>query len=601
MNDIITNIPLNKLIAFPGNVRKVRDKAFIDELAASIKAHGLNQNLVVKKNGKGFHVVAGGQRLKALQQLAKGGDIEDSYLVPCKVLTADSNDTEISLAENVMRQDMHPADQFEAFRALADKGMPAADIGARFGKPESHVLKLLKLARVAPKILKAYRKGELNLEQVMGFTITDDHKAQVDVFERMHDWTSARQIREALTEDDIPVRDKRVKFVTLQAYEKRGGTLKRDLFSEDEDGVFLTDPALLETLLAEKLEKKAKPVRAEGWKWVEIAADFGYEQRQQFRAIQPEPVPLTAAEQKKLDKLKAEHDKLYTAWEESDEHEQPERLIELGDAIDAIEDREGVFTPEQLVIAGAVVTIGHNGKAQIERGLVRPEDMPKKAKKAKSEAAPEGSDDSPALSAALVESLTAHKSAALTAMLLDAPKTALAAVVYALALDTFDHHSDTALKLSASAQSLHRVEGSPALAHIQQARETWGQRIPGDCDALWQWCLEQPVDVLLDLLAFCAASAVNAVELKTDRTNGERLQHAAKLAAAVGLDMKAWFTPTAENYFSRVSKAQVLGAIQEAKGNPPAPAWEKLKKAELAALAERETAGTGWLPDVLRS
>ncbi|HNP16543.1 MAG TPA: hypothetical protein PKI99_08785, partial [Terrimesophilobacter sp.] len=407
--------------------------------------------------------------------------------------------------------------------------------------------------RVAPRILKAYRKDELNLEQVMAFTITDDHKAQVDVFERMHDWTSARQIREALTEDDIPVRDKRVKFVTLHAYEKRGGTLKRDLFSEDEDGVFLTDPALLETLLAEKLEKKAKPVRAEGWKWVEIAADFGYEQRQQFRSIRPEPVPLTAAEQKKLDKLQAEHDKLYTAWEESDEHEQPERLSELSDEIDAIEDREGVWTPEQLAIAGAVVTIGHNGKAQIERGLVRPEDMPKKAKKAKDEAAPEGSDDSPALSAALVESLTAHKSAALTAMLLDAPQTALAAVVYALSLDAFDHHSETALKLSASAQSLHRVEGSPALAHIEKARETWGQRIPGTPDGLWQWCLEQPVDVLLDLLAFCAASTVNAVQLKTDRTNGERLQHAAKLAAAVGLDMKTWFTPTAENYFSRIS------------------------------------------------
>jgi ParB family chromosome partitioning protein len=278
MNDIITNIPLDKLAAFPGNVRKTRDKAFIDEMAASIKAHGLQQNLVVKKYGKGFLVVDGVQRLKALQQLANSGDIEGAYLVPCTVRDGDGDGTEISLAENVMRQDMHPADQFTAFKVPAVKGMTAADIGARFGKPESHVLKLLKLARVASKILTAYRKGELNLEQVMAFTMTDDRKAQADAFERMHD-RSARQMRRALTEDDIPVRDKRVHLVTLKVCEQRGGTMKRDHFSDGEDGVFLTDPALLETLLAERLGKKAQPVRDEGWKWVEIDPDFGYEQR----------------------------------------------------------------------------------------------------------------------------------------------------------------------------------------------------------------------------------------------------------------------------------------------------------------------------------
>src|SRR5690606_11563787 len=119
--------------------------------------------------------------------------------------------------------------------------------------------------------------------------------------------------------------------------------------------------------------------------------------------------------------------------------------------------------------------------------------------------------------------------------------------------------------------------------------------------ALWQWCLEQPVDVLLDLLAFCTACTVNAVQSKADRPDNERLQHASQLATAVTLDMKAWFTPTAENYFSRIAKPQILSAIAEAKGNPPAPAWEKLKKAELAKVAERETVGTDWLPEILRA
>ena len=104
----ITNIPLNKLTVWTGNVRKVQNRDGIDALSASIKAHGLQQNLVVRKDGKKFAVVAGGRRLKALRQLAKAGDIPAAFAVPCRIAKA-GNETELSLAENVMREDMHPA------------------------------------------------------------------------------------------------------------------------------------------------------------------------------------------------------------------------------------------------------------------------------------------------------------------------------------------------------------------------------------------------------------------------------------------------------------------------------------------------------------
>jgi|SRR5665213_2187653 len=113
----ISNIPLNKLAQFAGNVRKTQNKGFIDKLAASIRAHGLQQNLIVKKEGKQFAVVAGSQRLKALLQLAKASDIRPTHPVPCKIADDDIDASEISLVENVMRDDMHPADEFEAFRA----------------------------------------------------------------------------------------------------------------------------------------------------------------------------------------------------------------------------------------------------------------------------------------------------------------------------------------------------------------------------------------------------------------------------------------------------------------------------------------------------
>lgn len=89
----------------------------------------------------------------------------------------------------------------------------------------------------------------------------------------------------------------------------------------------------------------------------------------------------------------------------------------------------------------------------------------------------------------------------------------------------------------------------------------------------------------------CAAKATR---------NSPRIRHADALTRALGVDLAHAFTPGVENYFSRISSAQIVAALCEAKGEPAAPFWSKMKKAELAALAAREVAGTGWLPEVLR-
>jgi ParB family chromosome partitioning protein len=601
-----TNIPLNKLAQFEGNVRKTQNKGFIDELAASIRAHGLQQNLIVKKDGKKYAVVAGGQRLKALLQLAKAGDIKPTHPVACNIAGDDIDPSEISLAENVIRDDMHPADQFEAFRDLVDKGIPTADIAARFGKSEAHVTKLLKLARVSPAVLKPYRSGNLSLEQVMAFAVSDDHTAQERVLESRHrNNCDPRTIRDALTENEIAGSDRRVKFVTLKAYEKAGGQIRRDLFSEGDRSVFILDATLLNGMATGKLERAAKNIAKEGWKWVEFQIDFGYEQKSQFQRVHAEPAPLSPKLAAKVEKLEQELEALRDQWNEvDDDSEEPARIGKIEQQLEEIEEQRGedVWTPEQLAIAGAVVTIGNDGKAEILRGLVRPDDMPKRKVKAKSEPEAAGADEdhSPALSAALVESLTAQKSAALAAELLNRPDTALAAVVHAFACRVLlkGEAGENVLQISVTPQSLHRVEGSKAIAQMDAAREKWGRTVPGTAAELWTWCLAQDKPVLLDLLAFCAAASVDAVQGKSE--DAGRLQHADGLASALGLDMKTWFAPDAANYFSRVSKPQILDAIREVKGQPPAPAWEKMKKAELAALAERELAGKGWLPEVLR-
>jgi ParB family chromosome partitioning protein len=153
-----------------------------------------------------------------------------------------------------VRISMHPADQFAARRDLIEKGADIAEIAARFGVAESTVRKRLALARVSPRILALYREGALDLEALQAFTVTDDHELQERVWDGLADLQrdNPRSIREALIESDVPSGDRRVRFVGLEAYEAAGGAVRRDLF-EPEDGGFVQDIALLETLVRRSL------------------------------------------------------------------------------------------------------------------------------------------------------------------------------------------------------------------------------------------------------------------------------------------------------------------------------------------------------------
>jgi ParB family chromosome partitioning protein len=593
----IASIPLNKLVAWDGNVRKTGATEGLEELIASIAALGVLQSLVVRKTNRGkFAVVAGRRRFLALTALAEDGTISFDSPVPCRVIPGSADPTEISLTENVVRAPMHPADQLMAFRELIDGGSTPAEIAARFGISEVAVKKILKLARVSPVVFEAYRSGELTLEQVQAFAVSDDHAAQERVFSEIGERNcDADDIRSALTEHEIAGTDKRARFVTVEAYEEAGGAVTRDLFAEGDDGIFLLDSALLDRLALEKLQSAAEAVRAEGWKWVEIQPELDYEERSQFARRHPEHLPLSqedAAEQKRLAE---EYQTLFDAMEEDDEQTQ-ERLDVIEARINELEETESAYTPETLAIAGAIVTIGRDGEAEIARGLVRPEDAPQRAPKPKAT----NPDGTPALSASLTQSLTEQRTAAVGASLSEHPDIALAAVVHALASKLF-HSSGDESSLQITGKVTRFSETSTGADAMEQAHAKWSSRIPGDEIALWPWCLSQEQDTLLSLLAYCAGRTVNAIQAKQDRQDSGRIKNANALSAALGLDMKDWFTPTAENFFSRVSRTEILSAISEAKGMPAKRSWDKLKKSQLAAFAEREIAGTGWLPQPLKA
>jgi ParB family chromosome partitioning protein len=600
-----TTIPLNKLLAWDGNVRKTDSDKAIPELAASIKAHGLLQSPVVRKDKRGkYAVIAGRRRLLALQMLAANGDIPASSPVACNILEDEANAVEIGLAENVQREAMHPADEFEAFRALVDDGMPVPDIAARFGVSDSVVQKRLKLARVSPKLLDAFRRGEMTLQHVMAFTVSDDHAAQERVWSSLSDWQKDDPaiIRDCLSEHEITAFDRRVQFVTLKAYEKAGGAIRRDLFNDGEDGVYILDETLLESLVAKKLGRTANAVRKEGWHWVEIRASFDHDEWSECERYHPEPSPLPPDTQTEYDALLAERESLWDLAEPDEA--QVARLDSIEERLAELDDREDVWPPETLAIAGAIVSVGHDGSPEIHRGFVKPEDMPEETPAeddADNGASSPAEGGASALSSALIESLTAHRSAALSAALLDHPEVALALLVERLALPVFYNGpcGEGMLQIAPRVASLHRVEGSAAFAAIEAARQHWQTRLPADSEGLLTWCFMQKVATLQGLLTFCVAQTVNAVLQKGERSTSPRMEQARAVASLLNLDMAAWFTPTSANYFGRASKATIIGDLEEIKG-AVAPAWNAMKKTELASLAEREAAKARWIPPMLR-
>ena len=388
-----------------------------------------------------------------------------------------------------------------------------------------------------------------------------------------------------------------MKFVGIEAYERAGGTVRRDLFSDTRDGVFIEDAVLLESLVAAKLESTAEQLRQAGWKWVEIRSTFDHQEWSKYGRLRPQAVPhFTRNSKRSLTTFPGRNTRpLGRSRRHPEGRGRSHRGT--GGTLHELEDRERVWSPETLANAGVIITLGFDGEADIHEGYVRPEDRRTVTKATDENGAAKVKTGG--LSASLIESLTAHRSAALNAELIRRPDVALAALVASFVSQVFEHgHKErSALQIALFLQPLHRVEGSAAYAVIEDTHEKWNG-FPNSGE-LFAWCLKQEQDELLRLLAYCVAQSSDAVRTKTPHSD-ERIAFTETLASALNLDMGKWFKPTAENYFGKVSKAQILDALREAKGNV-APAWAEMKKADLAALAERQIAGTGWLPEPLRA
>lgn len=623
-------VPLSRLVLRPTgrNVRKT-PRMSIPELAASIQRVGLLQNLIViaSADGEHYEVVAGGRRLAALKLLAKKHRIGKEWEVPC-LLVADGTARTASLTENVQREAMHPADQFEAFAALVMEGRPIEDIAADFSVTPLVVQRRLKLANVSPRLMADYRADAVSLDQLMALAITDDHAAQESAFYDAPQWQRhPSHLRERLTEREIDAyRHPLVRFVGLETYEAAGGGIRRDLFAEDDAGVYLTDAALLERLAQDKLAGIAATVRAEGWAWVDATPGVTHADLHAFQRAPRERREPTKREAQRIEKLQSKMQELAAAIDDAldaDDEDKADALQEEGEAVgeqlQALEDGLQDYSPNVKAAAGAIVTIDRNGEAVIHRGLLREAEAKAlrtlerlrqgfSGEDAENDDEGETADEAqaPAMSDRLAQRLSAHRTAALQIEVARDPQAALAAVVHGMVQTVLQEsrygRSRDSLPLGVGLKVQDRLEGvapdwpeSPAAVALRELQQVAGEALPQDSAELFAALLAKSQDELVRLLAVCVASTVDVV---TPRATVQ--QPGEELAQAVGLDMAAWWKPTAESYFKHVSKAVILDAVGEF-----APAHvtrlAKLKKADIASEAERLADGTGWMPAIFKA
>ena len=634
-NSAVLFVPLSKLKKSPKNARKTpHSEAHIEALAASIAAKGMLQNLVVEPEthadgeptGSYFVTVGEGRRLAQMLRV-KRKQIKKSEPIRC-VLDTENDATEISLDENITREAMHPADQFERFRELADnRGWGAEDIAARFGVSAHVVRQRLRLGAVSPKLMPVYREGGLSLDQLMAFAITEDHVRQEQVYENLSWNRDPSTIRRDLTKMTIAATDRRARFVGADAYAEAGGTIIRDLFTEDRGGYF-EDATLLDRLVIDKLEDIAAQVRAaEGWKWASAHIDFPHAHG--MRRTYPHPVDLSAEDAAAYSTAVAEYDRLSTEYEGHEElpDAADRRFGELESEIERIDAKRHAYDADDIGRGGVFVILNHDGTARIERGFIRAEDEVPEPEEAKGgdisedgeiagdegngeDAEPQPDEEntgeaSRSLSDGLIRDLTAHRTLGLRLALGEQPDMALVAVAHALAAQTFYRSGEAScleIRLTSASLASHAdgIEDTPAAKALADRHAGWASDMPRDVADLWAFVAGLDHASLMALLAYCAALIINAVRVPWEQKPNARAT-AEKLASAVALDMTAHWSPTVRTYLGRITKAHILAAVREAVGDGAAERIAGLKKPEMAEAAEQLLVGTGWLPTVLRT
>lgn len=153
-----TRLPIEQIHADRANPRRTFDEAALEELAASLKHQGVLQPILVRKDGKGYRIIAGERRWRAAQ---KAGLTELPVIIR---EASDAEAYELALVENIQRADLNPLEEAEAYRRLVDeRKLTQEQVADRVGKDRSSVANSLRLLHLPNEVKQLVAEGDLDM------------------------------------------------------------------------------------------------------------------------------------------------------------------------------------------------------------------------------------------------------------------------------------------------------------------------------------------------------------------------------------------------------------------------------------------------------
>jgi ParB family transcriptional regulator, chromosome partitioning protein len=179
-------VPVEQLGPNPYQPRKSFSPEALDELAASIKASGLLQPIVARRRGEQYEILVGERRWRAAQQAG---------LAEVPVVVRDASDAEaleLALVENLLREDLNPLEEADAYqRLMAEFGWTQDELARRIGRDRSSIANALRLRRLPEVIQEDLRSGRLTMGHARALLGLETAAAQLRLREQIlaQDWS----------------------------------------------------------------------------------------------------------------------------------------------------------------------------------------------------------------------------------------------------------------------------------------------------------------------------------------------------------------------------------------------------------------------------
>lgn len=626
----IQTIPLNKCRQSVHNVRKSRLEENLDQLEASVEAHGLLQNLVGTPAKRGFFdIFAGGRRLRVLNRLAARGVIAKDFGIPVKVFaTSDADASEKSLAENFHNERMTPTDECMAFLHFLGSDGDIDAVAKRFGQTRRFVEGRLRLATLAGPVFDALAAGNMTMEIAKAYAATPDQAKQLAVFEEVKgSWleTNTHEIRKRILGASIPASHPVAMLVGEARYVEAGGRIERDLYTAAESAEWL-DGQLAQQLAAAIMQDAAAKLAEEsgiGTIVPLLAKSSTWGDTEHLRKAVLERAPISDEAQKRIDAIEVETSTIAERFEtdelDEDEGETLNAQIEALDAERArLMDTPVTIEPERKPGLTQFVVIGADGTPTIEPGHW---EAPRRLDGMGNGAAPYSDPKKIAAKAAgltgvLADELSMARRDVLALHVASDLQVALNLAIFTLADNAVGKHGDTGTSLAVNRRydpiAKNALPDSPsgsALAEIRNALDAeWADHdtVSARFDA---FCALED-EMRASWLAVCVASSIEA-SLGGSGIGRHNPFHD-HLGQLLEIDVAAWWRPTAGGYFARVRKAGMQQTLTDVGGPTMASRYASAKTAEMAEACEKVCSGNiiededvrqaalSWLPTAMR-